>query len=231
MSQHPTGHGPKTPKDPETPQDPKTPKDRGATPRSPLIVAFIGSAVVLLVAVLGLVFLSRLPTTPQVQTTGKALVGGPFTLTDHTGQTVTQETYAGKLKLMYFGFTFCPDACPTRMLAVTRALNMLKEKELEKLQPLLVSIDPERDTPEVMATYVQNFHPSLVGLTGTPEQVEAAAKAYRVTYYKVPSEELGSYLMDHTDIVYLMDANNEYLTHFSYTSTPEEIAKTLRKFL
>jgi protein SCO1/2 len=185
------------------------------------------SAALLLAAVVVLTLLPRLQSPPQVQSTGKALVGGPFTMVDHTGKTVTQDDYKGRMMLMYFGFTYCPDVCPTRLLTLTKVLKLL-ENDLDKVQPIFVTIDPERDTVDTMAQYVDHFHPNFVGLTGTTEQVADMAGAYKVAFYKVRDEKLSSYLMDHTDIIYLMSGENEYLAHFSANSTAEEIAAGIK---
>ncbi len=155
-------------------------------------------------------------------------IGGPFTLTDQDGRTVTEKDYAGKLMLVYFGFTSCPDICPTGMQTIAIALDDLGA-DAEKVTPILVSVDPERDTPEVMKDYVSSFHERMVGLTGTPEQIAAAAKAYRVYYQKVqlPGSSL-DYSVDHSGFIYLMGRDGKYLAHFRHNSTPEEIAKKLR---
>ncbi|MCP1336463.1 SCO family protein [Futiania mangrovi] len=163
---------------------------------------------------------------------GEAAIGGPFVLTDHTGQRVTEATYDGKLKLVFFGFTFCPDICPTELMRVGAALDMLAEDAAAEVVALFVSIDPERDTPEAMATYLSYFHPGIVGLTGTPEEVQVAAKAYRVYYAKAEDAgSAGGYTMNHTALVYLMDRDGTYLRHFSQNATEEQIAEAIRAAL
>ncbi|PKQ02243.1 MAG: SCO family protein, partial [Alphaproteobacteria bacterium HGW-Alphaproteobacteria-12] len=137
-----------------------------------------------------------------VSSSGKAQVGGPFTLVNDAGETVTDETFRGRYMLIYFGFTFCPDVCPTELGIMSAALDQLGD-EAEKVQPLFVTIDPERDTPEVMARYVTLFHPRLTGLTGTPEQIAHIAKAYHVFYRKAEDETSTDYTMDHSSIVFL----------------------------
>jgi protein SCO1/2 len=161
------------------------------------------------------------------QVSGKALIGGPFTLTDHTGKAVTEKDFAGRYMLVYFGFTFCPDVCPTELQIMTSALEQLGTKA-DKVTPVFISVDPKRDTVEQMASYVGNFHKRLVGLTGTPEQIKAAAKAYRVYYAEVKDESSSAgYTVDHSSIVFLMGPDGGYLAHFSHGTSPEKMAETI----
>ncbi len=165
------------------------------------------------------------------QVSGKALIGGPFTLTDHTGKTVTEKDFAGGFTLVYFGFTYCPDVCPTELQIMTAALEQLGDKA-EKVTPVFISVDPKRDTVEQMASYVTNFHKRLVGLTGTPEQVKAAAKAYRVYYAEVKDETSSAgYTVDHSSIVFLMGPKGDYLAHFSHGTSPQKMAEGIAKHL
>jgi protein SCO1 len=161
---------------------------------------------------------------------GEALVGGPFELTDQDGNKVTDQTYKGKLMLIYFGFTYCPDACPTALGVMSAALDQL-DVAAERVVPILITVDPERDTAPVLKDYVSNFHPRMVGLTGTPEQVAQVAKAYRVFYQKASGATGGDYLMDHTLLIYLMDGDGKYVTHFGPDAKPEQIADEIRKHL
>lgn len=161
---------------------------------------------------------------------GEALIGGPFELTDQDGNKVTDQTYKGKLMLIYFGFTFCPDACPTALGVMSAALDKL-DVAAERVVPILITVDPERDTPPVLKDYVSNFHPRMVGLTGTPEQTAQVAKAYRVFYQKASGATAADYLMDHTLLIYLMDREGKYLKHFSPDATPDQIADEIRKHL
>ena len=161
---------------------------------------------------------------------GAATVGGPFELTDHTGETRTAEDFRGRYTLVYFGFTFCPDVCPTGLATMSRALESLAErapKKAEAVVPIFITVDPERDDVEAMGAYVSHFHDRMVGLTGTPEQIAAAAKEYRVYYRKVEDEESGSYLMDHSSFIFLMGPEGEYLTHFTHETPVEELAAGL----
>lgn len=161
---------------------------------------------------------------------GTALVGGPFTLTDHTGRRVTEKDFLGTSMLVFFGFTFCPDVCPTELQVMTQALEQLGP-DAGKITPVFVTIDPERDTPEVMKAYVENFHPRMVGLTGTSEDIAAMAKAYRVYYAKAKTAAGQDYLMDHSSIVYLMGPDGRFLKHFTYTTDAKALAEALRPFL
>jgi protein SCO1/2 len=130
---------------------------------------------------------------------------------------------------VFFGYTYCPDLCPTELQVMSAALDSLGAKA-DAIQPIFISFDPERDTPAVLKQYVSNFHPRLVGLTGTPEEVAAAAKAYRVYYSKVPNSSApDTYLMDHSTITYLMDPQGKFLKHFSYSTDSAAMAKALEE--
>ena len=161
---------------------------------------------------------------------GEALIGGPFELTDQNGNAVTDQTFKGKLTLVYFGFTFCPDACPTALGVMSAALDKL-DVAADRVVPMLITVDPERDTPAVLKDYVSNFNPRMMGLTGTPEQIAKVAKAYRVFYQKAPGTAPDDYVMDHTLLIYLMDGEGNYLTHFGPDATPDQIAEEIRKHL
>lgn len=182
-------------------------------------------------AVLGYAVVRMLTGDPaRVTSFGEPLIGGEFTLVDGDGATRTDKDFRGRLMLVYFGFTYCPDACPTELQAMGQAVDRLGPKG-EAVQPVFVSVDPERDTPEMVGQYVKAFHPRMVGLTGTPEQVATAAKAYRVYYRKATVEGASDYLVDHSSIVYLMDREGRFLTHFSHGTSPEDMAKGIGKFL
>ncbi|MCA8928304.1 MAG: SCO family protein [Alphaproteobacteria bacterium] len=160
---------------------------------------------------------------------GKALIGGPFELVDQDGRTRTDKDFLGQNLLIYFGYTFCPDVCPTELSKIAAAMDLLPEDA--NVTPIFITIDPERDTPAQMKAYVSAFHPRMVGLTGTPEQVAAAAKAYRVYFAKNTSGGTTEYTMDHTSIIYFMDTKGEFVTHFTSDATPEAIAKRVREAL
>ncbi len=155
-------------------------------------------------------------------------IGGPFTLTDQDGKTVTDADYRGKYLLIYFGYTYCPDVCPTELGTMARAMDLLG-RQADKVQPMFISVDPERDTVAHLKDYVGLFHPNLVGLTGTPEQVKAAAKAYRVYYAKAPQEggKPGDYLMDHSSFLYLMGPDGRFLGVYPAGTTADRVAQDL----
>jgi protein SCO1/2 len=158
-------------------------------------------------------------------------IGGPFSLTDETGRAVTAETYRGRHMLIFFGFTYCPDVCPTELAKVAATLDLLG-RDAERLVPLFVSIDPARDTPEALAQYTDLFHPAIVGLTGTEEQIAAAARAFRVYYNKVRTgPEPDAYTMDHSAFVYLMGPDGAFRQFFSPQATPEQMAASIRAHL
>lgn len=161
-----------------------------------------------------------------------APIGGPFELTDHDGRTVTAGDFKGRFFLVYFGYTYCPDICPTALTTMAEALDHLGV-EGRDIVPLFVTVDPARDTAEHLKMYVEYFHPRLIGLTGSEEQVAATAKAYRVFYARVEDEnsDADDYLMDHTSIIYLMGPDGRYRTHFSHGATPEIIAERIREVL
>ncbi len=148
------------------------------------------------------------------QAVGVASIGGPFTLTDDTGATVTDKTLAGKPYVMYFGYTYCPDVCPTTLFDLTRWIKALGP-DADKLSYVFVTVDPERDTPKLMHEYLASFDKRIRGFTGTPAQIAKIAKEYRVYYKKVPSSD-GSYLMDHSAIIYLMTADEKFDTVIPY---------------
>jgi protein SCO1/2 len=162
---------------------------------------------------------------------GRPTIGGPFNLVDHNGRAVTQDNFKGKPTLIYFGFTYCPDVCPTSLLLMETALQQLGPDGPNKANALLITIDPERDTPKLLKEYVTNFGPNFHGLTGTQEQVAAAARAFRVYYQKVPGKSGGPYLMDHSSIIYVLDRNGRFVTHFTHEAKAEAIAAAVSKLL
>ena len=197
--------------------------------RRSLLIVILGGF--LLGALVALALIVNGPAGPRVQTSGTALIGGPFTLTDQTGKTVTDRDFAGRYKLVFFGFTHCPDICPAELQVMQAALDALGDKA-DKVVPIFISLDPERDTPQVMGDYVKNFGPRFVGLTGSPEAIAAAAKAYRVVYAKVDDKaSANGYSVDHSALVYLMSPEGEYLTHFAYGTSAATMAETIRRYL
>lgn len=162
---------------------------------------------------------------------GIARIGGPFVLVDHTGAERTEADLRGRHALIYFGYSFCPDVCPTALADMLIALDELGP-DAERVQPVFITIDPDRDTPAVLKDYIPNFHPRLIGLSGSAAQVSRAARAYRVYYAKVDDPNAGdNYLMDHSSVIYLMDPDGRYLTHFSHGTGPETMAKRLRELV
>ena len=154
-------------------------------------------------------------------------VGGPFTLIDHNGETVTNANFHGKFMLILFGYTFCPDVCPTGLSVMAEALDMLGA-EAERVTPVYITVDPARDTVEQLKEYVPNFHPRLVGLTGTDQQIKAVARAYRVYYAKVKNGDLpGDYTVDHSSFFYFMDGKGTVIKHFRHSIGADELAERL----
>jgi protein SCO1/2 len=167
--------------------------------------------------------------TVTIQIMGK--IGGPFELVAHTGETVTDADFRGQYMLVFFGYASCPDVCPTALNTIAVALDELGE-QAEAVRPLLVSVDPTRDTAEALADYVSLFHPRIIGLTGSPEQVAKAAKAYGASYATVePEGESGNYLMNHSIFIYLMGPDGELLTLFLPDTDPKEMAAAIRTYL
>ena len=158
-------------------------------------------------------------------------IGGPFNLVDHNGRAVTQDSFKGKPTLIYFGFTYCPDVCPTSLLLMENAIEKLGPDAAKKVNLVFITIDPERDTPKLLKGYVENFGPTFIGLTGTTEQIAQVARAYRVYFQRVPGKEGGPYLMDHSSIVYLLDRNGRFVTHFTHEAKAETIAQAVARQL
>jgi len=164
-------------------------------------------------------------------------IGGLFTLVDHHGDRVTHESYGDKYLLVFFGYTYCPDVCPTELLVFGDTLDALGD-QAARVQALFITVDPERDTPDKLAEYLANFHPDLIGLTGTLAEVAGAADAYRVYFRKSPTEDdeaanvgAQAYLVDHTSIVYLMDPDGEFVRHFVFGQGAANMAGEIEKVL
>ncbi|HAK97848.1 MAG: hypothetical protein CBE09_00995 [Rhizobiales bacterium TMED249] len=183
------------------------------------------AAIALLALVLGYLVAALIsPSPPLSQPTQTLSLDGSFNLIDEAGQPVTQDSYEGKFKLVYFGFTYCPDVCPMQLEVVSHALDIAKISP-EWLTTLFITLDPERDTPEDMKIYTDNFHKSIIGLTGSLEQIQQAAKAYKVYFQKVADPETtGGYTVDHSSIVFLMGPDNTYKQHFTHRDSAEDIA-------
>ncbi|MGV1015089.1 MAG: SCO family protein, partial [Methyloceanibacter sp.] len=169
----------------------------------------------------------------KVTTSGRALVGGPFTLVGENGKTVTDRDFRGRHMLVFFGFTHCPDICPAELQVMAASLDGLGDKAKDVV-PIFITLDPERDTPEIVTGYVKNFGPAFVGLTGSPQAIADAAKAYRVAYAKFTpegAENAGTYSIDHTALVYLMGPDGEFITHIPYGTPAAKMTETLRRYL
>ena len=166
----------------------------------------------------------------------EATMVGRFELTDADGKRVTEANFAGRYMLVYFGYTYCPDVCPTELAKMAAALDTFEEaapKRAAKVVPIFISVDPERDTPERLKDYAELFHPRLVALTGTAEQIRAAANTYKVYYAKIYPEGgatgEGDYLMDHSSQTYLMGPDARYVALFPSTATAKDIADALAR--
>jgi protein SCO1/2 len=154
-------------------------------------------------------------------------IGGPFALTDQNGTRRSDADFRGKLMLVYFGFTYCPDVCPTDLLQIALAVDQLGEAG-EMVQPVFITVDPERDTPEHLKQYMALFHPRFVGLTGDAMAIGAAARAYRVYYKKIEWSDRSDYTVDHSAFIYLMGRDGEYLGFFPPGASTERLVETIR---
>jgi protein SCO1/2 len=161
--------------------------------------------------------------------TAPAAIGGPFQLTDQSGQTVTDKSLLGRPSLIFFGFTHCPDVCPTSLFEMSQVLQAMG-KDAGRVNAYFISIDPERDTVAAMKDYLSSFDPHLKGLTGDPAAIAKVAAEYRVYTKKVPLKD-GDYTMDHTALVYLMDRDGHFVAPFDLKQTPEKAAAELRRYL
>jgi protein SCO1 len=157
-----------------------------------------------------------------------ALIGGAFALEDGEGKTVSDQTLRGRPFLVYFGYTHCPDVCPTELARVSDILSKMGNKPIPTL---FITVDPERDTPKVMQDYVSSFNPAIIGLSGSPQAVAATEKTFRVYSRKGQPQPDGDYSMDHSSIVYLMDKNGAFVEAFNVEQSPQEAAKELQKYL
>ena len=158
-----------------------------------------------------------------------AAIGGPFRLVDQEGREMTEQAMKGRPFLVFFGFTHCPDACPTTLFELSEVLTKLGP-DANRVGALFITVDPERDTSAALKDYLSNFDPHLIGLTGNPDAIASVAKEYRVYMKKVPTEG-GDYTMDHTAIVYLMDRDGHFIAPFSLKRPPEDAAADLRRYL
>ncbi len=164
----------------------------------------------------------------NVVSSGTALVGGPFDATNQDGKRISDKEFLGKHTLFYFGYTFCPDICPAELQVISAALGEIEGAQ-EKFNLAFVTIDPARDTPEIMKQYVAHFWPGTIGLTGSEEDIRKIASAYRVYYSKAEGEsgDQDSYLMDHSSIIYLMGPDGKFVRHFPFGTSADDIRKAL----
>ena len=176
------------------------------------------SSILLFIIVIACLVFSSWGKTEQPSVTGKALIGGAFELTDQNGKAFSSEQLKGKKSLVFFGFTNCPSVCPTGMAQISAVMEKV---DADKVQPVFITVDPARDTPEVMKAFLQDYYAGFVGLTGSEEAVKAVQKAYKV--YSAKADEEENYNMDHSSLIYLMDENGDYLSHFSGQETEEEM--------
>ncbi len=187
-------------------------------------------ALPLVVLIFGIMALGIATVTILFPKTGQPNVGigGSFVLIDHEGRTVTEKTLLGSPSVIFFGFTHCPDVCPTALFEITQVYKALGQRG-DRLKAFFVSVDPERDTPELLKLYLSSFDPRIRGLTGSPEAVAQAMKAWRAFARKVPSGS-GGYTVDHTALVYLMDSKGRFVSSVNLDRPPEETAKTIAAY-
>ena len=189
-------------------------------PRSPVLAV---RAVATALVVLALGFAAFILISPSGRPRA-ALIGGPFALENGDGKTVSDQTLRGRPFLVYFGYTHCPDVCPTELAHISDILTKMGNKAIPAL---FITVDPERDTPKIMQDYVSSFNPAIVGLSGSPQSVEATEKTFRVFSRKGEKQPDGDYSMDHSSVVYLMDKNGAFVEAFNVERAPEQAAKDL----
>ena len=174
---------------------------------------------------------SAAPATPPL---AGARIGGPFTLVDQDGQQVSDRRFAGKYRIMYFGYTFCPDVCPTDMQTIGGAMKLLEASDpalAARIVPIFVTVDPTRDTPDQLKSYAANFHPGILYLTGAPDTLKQVENEYRIYVAKVPQSGSDDYLIDHSSVIYVMGTNGRYLAAIPAGLPPKVMAATLQRYL
>ena len=170
---------------------------------------------------------------PQEPPLAGSSIGGPFTLTSSDGEQVKYSDFEGQYRIVYFGYAYCPDVCPRDVQRLAQGYNLVKKTDpalAEQITPIFITIDPERDTQEVVGEFTSAFSPDIIGLTGTDEQIAAAAKAFAVYYTKGEVMANGGYLMDHSNIAYLMDKDGAPLAMLPVDLTPQDIADEIKKW-
>jgi cytochrome oxidase Cu insertion factor (SCO1/SenC/PrrC family) len=192
-------------------------------PSSPRLVV----AILLLTFAAGLGFYAWNTSWIDKTVSGVALIGGPFEMVNQNGTKVTEKDFAGKPVLLFFGYTYCPDVCPTELQIISATLDKLGD-QAKDVQSVFVTIDPERDTPAVLRTYLESFGPRWIGLTGTPEQVRVITRAWHVFYEKRDNKAAPKdYLMDHSSFIFLMGPDGKFLKHFNYTTDAKAFGEAL----
>ena len=169
----------------------------------------------------------NVPGLGRVVSTGQADVGGPFQLTGQTGKRVSDKDFRGRYMLIYFGYSFCPDVCPTTLAVMAQALEKLG-RSADRVAPIFITIDPERDTPKVLDDYMKAFGPNFVGLTGSPAEIKDVEKKYRVYAVKKPLPG-GNYGMDHSSVIYLMGPDGKMVSFYDEAVSPDDLAKDLKQ--
>lgn len=169
-------------------------------------------------------------TVTSVKIPAKIAVGGPFRLTGHHGKPVADTDFRGQFMLISFGYTFCPDVCPTTLQTISAAMDSLGA-DSAALQPIFITVDPERDTVDSLSTYVDSFHPKLIGLTGAKAETDKIASLFKVYHRKVNAEEGDDYTIDHSAFIYLMGPDGKFLTMFRHNASPDALAQDIRLFL
>ncbi len=192
--------------------------------RTPLF-ALLAIVVVLIIAVAARFLVWGVPDH------GSATIGGPFTLVDGRGHQVTDADFRGRYMLIYFGYTFCPDVCPTSLSLMAAALDKLPPADRQRFVPIFITVDPGRDTPQVVRDYAAAFSPDMIGLTGSEQQVAQAEKAYKVYAARTKPSESGTYTVDHSSIIYLMGPDGRFIAHFAHGVTADQMADALKKYL
>ncbi|MDP3547677.1 MAG: SCO family protein [Phreatobacter sp.] len=205
-------------------QDNKVPTRRRLSAALILSLALLVGGLGILAAVVHF----TMPRGGQLASSSSA-IGGAFSLVDQSGKPFTEKDLAGKPSLVFFGFTHCPDICPTKLFEITQMLDSLGA-DAGKVNAIIITVDPERDTAELLSTYLGSFHAGIRGLTGTEEQVTLAMRAYRAFARKVPLDA-GGYTMDHTTFVYLMDRQGQFVSTFDVARDPAKAAQDLRRYL
>lgn len=161
-------------------------------------------------------------------------IGGPFALADVNGKRVTEADFEGRYRLIYFGYTYCPDVCPTELIEMTHALEAFAleaPEAAERVTPIFITVDPSRDTPAALRAYMAHFHPRFVALSGSEAEIAAAAQGFKVTYRKIPGEDGQDYLMDHTAYVFLMGPEGRYVTHFTAQEDTAAMTRQLARLV